>query len=362
MSALFQLIRNKAQKEGPLKLSSFMRLCLMHPEYGYYKKSLPLGPQGDFITAPEVSQLFGEIIGLFFVHFWEKHGRPSSFNFIEFGPGNGTLLKDILCIFKKFPNLLQSTQILLLETNSLLQKKQQDLLLPFIDSCKWYEDLPSLLKDLPKAPTLFIGNEFLDVFPIDQYVFRPPHWYERCIGYDASEENLKFQEMILSRDYEVSLSLPKNPSPSTVFERSSLQESFLLDFFHFLKDVSFSGLFIDYGNTKEEGDSFQALSHHAFSDPLKHLGEQDLTAHVNFNRLKEIIKHHFPIIEIYGPTSQEAFLKSLGIDLRAEILIDSNPHLKNNIQEALFRLTNPSQMGTLFKVLEFHRFSPMYVS
>jgi len=348
MSPLRLLLEKKIQTNGPLKISEFMEICLFHPHHGYYKKSLPLGRTGDFITAPEISQLFGEIIGLYFVDVWQKMDSPSCLNFIEFGPGNGTLLRDIMHVFQKF-SLLKKTHFFLLEINPLLVEKQKKLCLPFSQKCQWFDDISPLLKALPPHATFFVGNEFLDVFPIDQYFYKHQKWWERRIGLESNHFIMK---EVLCEDS--TLPFPKNPFPHTIFEISSQQEDFFQKLFLGLKKFSFSGLFIDYGYEEGQGDSLQAISHHSFSNIFDNIGNQDLTAHVNFKRLKDLSIEILPHLHSQRILPQGLFLKNLGIDIRAQMLIQSNPNLKKIFEEALFRLIDSSQMGSLFKIFKLH--------
>ncbi|MBS0185159.1 MAG: SAM-dependent methyltransferase [Proteobacteria bacterium] len=348
MSPLRLLLEKKIRTNGPLKISAFMELCLFHPHHGYYKNSLPLGKTGDFITAPEISQLFGEIIGLYFVDQWQKMASPLCLNFIEFGPGNGTLLRDIMRIFQKF-SLLKKTRFFLLEINPLLIQKQKELCLPLSRECQWFDDISSLLKALPLHLTFFVGNEFLDVFPIDQYIFKGKRWWERRIGIESDHFIIK---EVLCEDS--ILPFPKNPSPNAIFEISSQQKDFFQKLLLGLKELSFSGLFIDYGYEEGQGDSLQAVSHHSFSNIFDKIGEQDLTAHVNFKYLKDLSVQILPHLHDQNIFPQGPFLKNLGIDIRAQMLIQSNPKLKKIFEEALFRLTDSSQMGSLFKIFKLH--------
>ncbi len=348
MSELHHILEQKILKEGPLKISTFMDLCLFHPHHGYYKKSLPLGSSGDFITAPEISQLFGEMIGLYFVDLWEKLNTPISFNFIEFGPGNGTLLRDIMGVFQKF-SLLNKTHFFLLEINPRLRQKQDLLWRPFGAPCRWFDEISTLLTALPSLPTFFVGNEFLDVFPIDQHIFKETGWWERCVTFEAG--SFKIEEIPCPAP---PLAFPSNPPFQTIFESSPTQEDFFQKLLQGLEAFSFSGLFIDYGYGEGEGDSLQSISQHKFSSIFDNIGDQDLTAHVNFKRLNTLLKQKAPHIQRQPLVPQGLFLRNLGIDIRAQMLIQSNPNLKKNFEEALFRLTDPSQMGTLFKVFNLH--------
>lgn len=349
--SLKDIIIHEIKENGPLKLSRFMTLCLMHPEYGYYKKAFPIGSQNDFITAPEISQLFGEMLGVFFVDLWQKSGNPLAFNFIEFGPGRGTLLQDMLRVFSHYPTMKTGIHFFLLESNVTLQKKQQEHLLNVSSSCQWYSTLSNLLEALPPRPTFFIGNEFLDVFPIDQYVFDNNEWMERRIAYEIQTDSFVFTSSSLSCSKREFLP-PTSPLPGTIMEISEHQENFLLTFIKGLESQPYWGLFIDYGYTHGMGDSLQSLSRHSYVNPLEDPGQHDLTAHVNFGRLTYILEHHLKVPPwIFGPISQGLFLKNLGIDTRAKILTMKHPKRTSQIKTDLNRLTFENEMGNLFNVL-----------
>ena len=348
---LKDIIQREIKEIAPLKLSRFMDLCLMHPEFGYYRQASPIGAKGDFITSPEISQLFGEMLGVFFMDLWARSGTPLEFNFIEFGPGKGTLLQDLLRVFNKNSTMRTGAHIFLLESNAYLEKEQREKLSTISTACQWYSKLSDLINNLSPYPTFFIGNEFLDVFPIDQYIFQENRWCERRIAYDDQSDSFVFKNFFLSASIH-DIPFPSSPIPGTVMEISESQENFLLELLSGLKGLPYSGVFIDYGYTQGTGNSFQSVSNHAFVNPLENLGFQDLTAHVNFNRLSSILTQNLtPTPNIFGPISQGMFLRNLGIETRADRLISKNPERKSQIKKDLNRLTSMDEMGTLFKVL-----------
>lgn len=346
---LKDIIIKEINKNGPLKLSRFMDLCLMHPQYGYYRKSHPIGPQGDFITSPEISQLFGEMLSVFFIDLWIQAGRPSLFNFIEFGPGKGTLLSDILRIFKQYPPLISAIHLFLLESNPHLQEEQRAKLAPYSIFCEWHSDLTTLLRALSSHPTFFIGNEFLDVFPIDQYILQNDGWHERRIAYDKKTDSLVFSSFPSET---TDIFFPSSFPQGSILEISKAQDYFLHELLQGLESFPYFGLFIDYGYEQGNGDSLQSLSKHTYANPLQNPGNQDLTAHVNFRHLTTVVRNSLPFPpKVFGPVSQGDFLKNLNIETRSNILITEHPHRRAQIKTDLSRLTSDKEMGTLFKVL-----------
>lgn len=374
---LLSLLKQIVRQEGPIPLSRFMEMCLYHPKYGYYIHRNPIGVSHDFITAPEVSQLFGEMIGIFYFALWEEIRLAVPLSFVEFGPGQGTLLVDILRVFQKInPSSIKNLSLFLLESNIPLRSIQEEKLSAFDISVQWFSTLEELLYTIPSQPAFFLGNEFLDTFPIDQYIFRENTWCKKyvtiekealeylllpttspmyCWELDARikpEYDLKNQSSsglvqgsINKLKYEVA-----PHKEEKVIEYSEKQMQFLKTLCTFLKKNpdSFS-LFIDYGYIKGDGDSFQAVKEHAFVDPLTYPGLCDLTAHVNFGILSDFFVHQK--LYTYGPIFQETFLNKMGINIRIQQLIQQNPDHTKSLQESLFRLTSLSQMGSLFKVL-----------
>ncbi len=362
---LLPVLKDLIQREGPISLSQFMEICLYHSTYGYYIQHSPIGSSQDFITAPEVSQLFGEMIGLFFTDLWEKMERPASFSLVEFGPGKGTLLADILRVFYK---LSLSPTLYLLETNKTLQEIQEKALSPFKIPIQWFASLEELLSHLPPQPTFFLGNEFLDTFPVDQYIYENKQWRRKDVTWAKAglEYTLAPPQNVIPL-LDSGIQGPLDPAVKSrgdsiqddFVEYSEKQHQFLetLCTFQINNPQSFS-LFIDYGYAQGSGDTFQALKNHKYVDPLVFPGTCDLTAHVNFGALSSFIKQKK--FQVYGPTEQGTFLQNLGIDIRAQNLARQNPSHEKPLQEALYRLTSPSQMGTLFKVWGFSpsSFSP----
>lgn len=329
MTPLELIIKEKA----PLSIAEFMRLALTHDEYGYYRAQRPIGPKGDFTTAPEISQFFGEMIGLWALNVWEQLGKPSKFEWIEFGPGCGTLLKDALRITKTIPGFHEALTFSFVEISPYFKELQKEI----APDAKWHSSWQDCLEELSQdsMPFVLIANEFLDALPIHQYVYKDGNWYEKMVNFD---EKWGYTEHPLSQMFNGTISdtIEVCPEAQELIKRLSAV----------LKVKPGAALFIDYGYVEGHGDSFQALYKEEYVPPLNHIGEADLTAHVNFGLLKEITGTP------YGPITQSKFLNNLGLfhwkeKLKSQCALD-----KKGVLEAQYqRLTHPQQMGQLFKVM-----------
>ena len=348
---LEHIIRSFISLNGSLSVEAYWNLCLSHPEHGYYITRDPLGREGDFTTAPEISQLFGEMIGIWTVEQWYKLGQPNAIYIVECGPGRGTLMADLLRIGKIIPEFIEAIQIHLIETSPSLRAKQGEVLKGH--QVVWHEDLSTLPDN---APLIVIGNEFLDALPIQQYVFKDGAWFERVIGIE--EDELIFG--LLSSPHpnlppQVGKELSSIPSPlrgegqggGEIFEISPARENYVLDISTRIQSQTGAGLIIDYGHDVSGfGDTLQAVKNHHYTDVLKNCGEVDITSHVDFGRLKSIIEKTGLSVLLQ---SQGDFLKRLGIEARAEQLMPKSPSLKTG----LHRLIDDDKMGRLFRVMEF---------
>jgi NADH dehydrogenase [ubiquinone] 1 alpha subcomplex assembly factor 7 len=312
-----------------------MAIALTDPEFGYYMRRDPLGR--DFVTAPEVSQIFGELIGLFLVQAWEDRGRPRRFSLIELGPGRGTLMADILRAAKIRPGFGEAAQIVLVETSPALRTVQRQTLngVPV----QWVHGLD----DLGKGPCFVIANEFFDALPVQQFVRSDHGWHERTVA--ARGDDLVFA---LS---ETSASSRFGEAPlGSILEVGTEAIAAIRTISHRVAKSGGAALIVDYGYAGPSlGDTFQAVKRHAYADPLADPGEADLTFHVDFAALASAAQSQGA--RVFGPIAQSAFLSALGIHLRAERLKQSAPEQASEIDAAVERLTSPKQMGTLFKVL-----------
>lgn len=330
--SLQNLLTETIKASGPLPLSAYMALCLTHPDYGYYTTHNPIGAEGDFITAPEISQMFGELIGLWAVHEWQARGASKPFSLVEFGPGRGTLTADALHAAQLRPGFLQAMQLYMCEASPRLQAEQRVKLAPhqphYITS----------VSELPAQPTFIIANEFFDALPIDQYRLTDTGWVMRTIALDENEQ-LTFSETSTTPPAIIAATNSRD-----WVEHSAASNTIMADLCSHLQQYKGAALIIDYGHLGPEGaplagDTLQAVRRHQYVDPLTTPGEADLTAHVDFGALAHIAHNHGCRV---GYMTQGEFLTMLGIAERAAQLND---------QAALARLTAPDQMGTLFKVL-----------
>lgn len=345
MTSLSSLLTERIKSQGPISLHDFMQEALFHPEYGYYVAKVPFGVQGDFITAPEVSQMFGELIGLWAVDCWAKLGAPSSINLIELGPGNGTLMQDALRSARLAPEYVKTLKIHMIEASEKLQSVQQEKLKEH--NISWHKSFPQNLQ----GPCLIIGNEFLDALPIRQFIHSSPV-LERHVA--VKEEEFCYQDLPADK------SVLCDPVSSSSLEEGDIYEicpgalKIIQDIAGTLKENSGAALFLDYGSQNgEAGDSFQAVSNHKFSNPLENPGYSDLTAHVDFKRLALVAEETG--CDVMPIVSQGRFLERLGIEARVlQLSKNASDHQKEQIAAAHRRLVSSEEMGTLFKAMSFY--------
>lgn len=330
------IIRQQIRHDGPLSVEAYWNLCLAHPQYGYYITRDPLGVAGDFTTAPEISQLFGEMIGIWLVDIWERMGNPPRFHLVECGPGRGTLMADLLRIGKLVPDFMDAIRIHLVETSPALREKQKEAI-PRM-KVTWHDSLDTVPQD--ESPVFIIGNEFLDALPIQQFIYQDNRWYERVVGLDANE-NLSWGLRPAPALKEITL-----PENGKIFELSLSRETTVSQICKRIRAQGGAALMIDYGHeVMGFGDTFQAVKNHKYVGVLDECGEADLTSHVDFARLKDIAIRKNLSVHIQG---QGDFLISMGIQQRAAQLMEKS----DTIQDGLHRLIHPDEMGTLFKVME----------
>lgn len=342
MNPLETLIRGEIAREGVMSLARYMALCLGHPDHGYYMTRDPFGADGDFTTAPEISQMFGEMIGAWLAHQWLERGKPAPFALVEAGPGRGTLMADILRATRGVPGFHEAARIHLLEMSPVLRKAQEKTLSGY--EVTWHEELESLPSDLP---LVFVANEFLDALPVHQLVWGG-EWQERMV---VSRENDTIGFETKKTDEALIAVIPESllsPEVGDMLEISLVVNSFVKELAHRLEKQQGFGIFIDYGYARSAyGDTVQALYQHQPVSIFDRIGEADITAHVNF----ETVSSYLPNTQL---TTQGAFLTALGIEARAQALLaHANDKQKTNILSGLQRLTAPEQMGRLFKVLTF---------
>ncbi|MDZ4369216.1 MAG: SAM-dependent methyltransferase [Afipia sp.] len=345
-SPLETLIRKQIAASGPMPVSRYMQICLTHPQYGYYLKRDPLGRDGDFITAPEVSQMFGELIGLWAASVWNAMGMPEEVKFIELGPGRGTMMADALRAVRILPAFHDAISVHLVEASPTLRDKQRDKL---ADAAyvEWYDRI----EDIPVGPAIILANEFFDALPIHQAVRKETGWHERTIGIDDGILAYGTAENPMPR-FEVLLPPLARAAPvGAIFEWRPDNE--IITLARRVRDQGGAALIIDYGHLRSDaGDTFQAVARHNYTNPLRNAGLADLTAHVDFQALARAAEDVGA--RAHGPVEQGVFLKNLGIETRAQALMKNATEDSQKLTAAgLARLTGPSPegMGSLFKVL-----------
>lgn len=347
MTPLEREIRTMIEADGPMPVARYMALCLGHPQHGYYMTRDPLGAAGDFTTAPEVSQMFGELIGLWCAEVWRMTGAPRRVLLVEMGPGRGTLMQDMPHAAKVLPEFHAALDVHLIETSPKLKERQRIALVAAGVPITWHEQPESL----PDGPLLVVANEFVDALPVDQFVKTEDGWHERRVGLGLGGK-LAFGLDPTLLPLEDKLPLRLQPaSASAMLERRDCTP--LQEIARRIAASGGAGLVIDYGHMQTAfGDTLQAVRRHKSVDPLEDPGEADLTAHVDFEALGDAVLHQG--LAVHGPVTQGDFLRRLGIGLRAERLKKSAPAQAGAIGAAVARLTDPTPgMGELFKVLAF---------
>jgi NADH dehydrogenase [ubiquinone] 1 alpha subcomplex assembly factor 7 len=346
VNALAQEIAAMIAADGPISVERYMTLALQHPRYGYYRTKRPIGARGDFITAPEIHQMFGELIGLWAVEVWQQIGAPSDFKLIELGPGRGTLMADVLRAAKMRPAFLEAADIHLVETSDVLIAQQRTALAGFMIS--WHASID----DLPDGPAIILANEFFDALPVRQYIQTGKGICERVVGLDQKGE-LCFGLMPAegsTQDVRV--------AEGVIVEVGAAAQALVRMLAARLAASQGALLVIDYGHiSPSAGDTLQAVKDHAFDAPLRAPGEADLTSHVDFAALARAAAAAGACV--FGPVTQGKFLARLGIFERAAALkTKATPAQSAAIDAALRRLARPgpdtgpdASMADLFKIL-----------
>ena len=343
---VFARLKERIVRDGPVSVATFMKTALSDPEGGYYTTRDPFGAAGDFTTSPEISQMFGELVGLWCIDTWQNLGAPGAFALVELGPGRGTLMSDALRAMQQVPACGAAASIHLVETSPTLREIQQTTLRGA--NVTWHDSLP----DLGRTPTIFLANEFLDALPVHQYVRMSGQWCERVVAYDRSRDRLCFA---LDR----TSGLPigdmarhlAHAEDGDTFEYSPAVRSMVSDIAHRLFLNRGAALIVDYGHTHHAtGLTMQAVRRHRPIDPLDSPGECDLTAHVDFQLVADTARATGA--KVFGPVDQGTFLQRLGIVERANHLLKrANVSQAHDIRTALNRLVSPKEMGVLFKTM-----------
>ena len=344
MTPLEAEIRSLIQQRGPLGVDEYMALCLAHPEHGYYMAREPFGRGGDFTTAPEVSQMFGEILGAWAADTWMRMGSPRV-RLVELGPGRGTLMADALRVLAHVPGFLDAASLHLVETSPRLRKAQARTLREAPLAPCWHDAFEAV----PDGPAIVLANELFDALPVQQWVRGETGWHQRVVTLAGGR---------LAFAVEGVAPPPTERTPhdfkllvGTILETSPVRLAVARTLGRRVAEQGGAALIVDYGHRRSGGgDTLQAVRAHAYADPLQDPGLADLTSHVDFEAVGDAAREVGA--EVHGPMEQGAFLRALGIDARAARLGRGAPEPQARaIDAALTRLTASHAMGGLFKVL-----------
>ena len=337
MTPLAHLIVARIAATGPITVADYMADCLLHPLHGYYTTHDPFGAQGDFITAPEISQMFGELIGLALAQVWLDQGSPPRIVLAELGPGRGTLMADALRATAIVPGFHAAVQVHLVESSARLRARQAVL----VPDAIWHETVASL----PEAPLYLIANEFFDALPVRQFVRDGFGWRERMVG--VTHEALTFGLTAQTRFGRLEHRLADTKDGDLV-ELCPALPAIVTEIGARIARHGGAALLIDYGDWRSQGDTLQAVQGHQGTDPLIAPGSADLTAHVDFEAIAMACA---PALHT-RLTPQGVFLNRLGIGQRAERLAAGLTGAGlNHHMDAYRRLTDADKMGHLFKVI-----------
>lgn len=353
MTGLARKLRAIIETEGPIPFDRYMQLCLGDPEFGYYITRDPFGADGDFTTAPEISQMFGELIGLWAAETWSRQKIRGPVRLVELGPGRGTLMADALRACRVAPDFLASVEeICLVETSPILREKQQLKLQGRGVNIRWCDSVA----DIPPGPAIFIANEFFDALPVRHFIRVDEGWCEKLVGVD--EEGNFFAGLAAEPETLIRADAPVG----AILEICAIGHKLAAAISARIVRQGGAALFIDYGHVETAyGESVQALRRHVAIDPLAEPGNCDITAHVDFASLGRAAAASGAVA--YGPIGQADFLKRIGVEQRAKALrANGNPVQAANVDQELRRLTSTDPeigaggrmvpgMGELFKVI-----------
>ena len=334
----------KLNKQFNLSLDKFINFALYDKKHGYYMKKNPFGKKGDFITAPNISRLFSEMIAIWIISFWESLGSPKKFNIVEMGAGNGEMMKILLESFQNFPFFLKSSNLIIYEKSSLLVKIQKEKLNK--KKIIWI----SKIDKIKKIPTIFIANEFFDSLAIKQFKKNKNLWFEKFIKSESEKKIFYYEKKIDIKKFEkkIDFKISKNQD---FIEFSEMGLDYLAKISKFIKKNSGGLLLIDYGYTdKKMKNTLQAISNHKFANILDNIGNVDITHNINFELFRKYTDQKGNLKN--NITTQKNFLIKMGIKERAEIISQNLNFLKKaDIYYRLKRLIDEKQMGNLFKVM-----------
>lgn len=343
---LSERLIERIRESGPMPLSDYMSACLYDRDFGFYNSQMPFGVGGHFITAPEISQVFGELIGLWSAAVWSGHlASPQQFTLAELGPGRGTLMADALRAAGLMPPFISAAQVLMVETSAVLTDVQRATLQAAPVPVMWAHNL-----SLVNVPAIVIGNEFLDAIPVNQWVKDGGRVAKRAVGLSDTGE-LVFTLIHGAQPPEWIAAQLAGADDGTIAEHRDTS-SLVKELLRIGSHAPLAGVLIDYGHASGElGDTLQAVREHHAEHPLASPGLADITSHVDFKRFLFELEHAGLAVD--GPTTQAEFFGRLGIMQRASKLIAANPEKAGTIEAGVVRLMAPNGMGTRFKVIGF---------
>jgi NADH dehydrogenase [ubiquinone] 1 alpha subcomplex assembly factor 7 len=349
MTALAARLADRIGSQGPISLADFMAAALTDPDHGYYTLRDPLGARGDFVTAPEVSQMMGEMVAVWCIAMWKTIGAPERVALIELGPGRGTLMADLLRAARIRPAFREALDVRLVESSPVLKDAQKRALGDA--AVAWHADFAEAARASSDRPLLVVANEFFDALPVHQLVKTKDGWRERLV--DRAETGQRLRFVTAARETDACSLAPTRFSDApegSVFEACPAGRTLARSIAVEIAARRGAALLIDYGHGETAlGDTLQAVRGHRRHDPLEDPGDADITAHVDFAALGDSARAGGA--HVFGPVGQGDFLRRLGIETRAERLRASNPTRAGEIASALARLIGADAMGTLFKVL-----------
>lgn len=337
--SLKDILIERIRTIGPMRVSDYMSECLLHPQYGYYTTRDPLGAKGDFTTAPEMTQMFGELLGLSLAQAWMDQGAPSPFILAEVGPGRGTLMSDLLRATRQAPGFHDAMELHLVEASPTLRAKQRELL----GDAKWHDHVSTL----PDGPLFLIANEFFDALPVRQFIREGDLWRERLVGFENAQMCYGLGAAV---DQPMLRHRLEDTEDGHLVEICEATPPIVQEIGARIGKHGGAALVIDYGDWRSQGDTIQAVRGHKEVDMLDFPGDADLTAHVDFELICAAAPCRFSRV-----TPQGVFLERLGITTRAQVLAElMEPVQIEEHVAAHRRLTHPEEMGNLFKVVALY--------
>lgn len=338
-------LRERIRRDGPIAVDKYMRACLGDPEHGYYRRQPAIGAGGDFVTAPEISQVFGELIGLWYAVVWHQMGSPSRLNLVELGPGRGTLMRDLLRATRLVPGFREALAVHLVDSNETLRKLQHAALADAGVPIDFHSDAASI-SQIDEGPTIVIANEFLDALPVQQFVFANGRWRSRTVVLTESDDHLCFKPDMTNDIAPASVPKDIAPRDGDVLEVCA-EYTPCVDILCARAHAPLAALFIDYGHAATGfGDTLQGVSGQSYVSPFHAPGETDLSTQVDFQHFGNACRDAGLAVD--GPLPQAEFLGRLGVIERASRLMSANPARAAEIEAGVARLIAPAGMGSRF--------------